>query len=177
MAVVGAPHGVRGEMRVKSFTADPLDLGAYGPLFAADGRAFDIESGRLVKEDMLVVRLVGIADRDQAKALTGTALFVDRAVLPPPDDEEFYYADLIGLAVVDAAGQAIGTLIAIHDYRAGDFLEISPAAGGPTWLLPFSKAAVPAIDLGAGRVTIDPALLLKPDPRRVDPDEPVVGAP
>lgn len=177
MAVIGAPHGVRGECRVKSFTADPLDLGAYGPLFAADGRVFTIESGRLLKDDMLVLRFAGLADRDAAQGLTGTELFVDRAVLPPAEDDEFYHADLIGMAVVDAAGAAIGTLIAIHDYRAGDFLEIRPKAGGQTWLLPFSKAAVPAIDLAGRRISIEPAQLLKPDPRRVDPDEPAEAGP
>lgn len=174
LCVIGAPHGVKGECRVKTFTADPLAIADYGPLFAADGRSFDILDGRLLKDDMLVVKIAGVNDRNAAQAITNLELFVDREALPPPDDEdEFYYADLIGLAVVDTADEAIGTLSAIHDFGAGDVLEIRPVAGGPTWLQPFTKIAVPKVDMAAKRIVIDPAFLTKPEPRSAKPaDEP-----
>lgn len=166
LAVIGAPHGVRGECRVKSFTADPLAIDDYGPLFAADGRMFEIEAGRLLKDDMLVVRFAGITDRDRARTLTGTELFVDRAMLPEPEEEEFYHSDLIGLAVVDQAGDGLGRIAAVHDFGAGDILEIRPEADGATWLLPFTRAAAPRVDIAAGRIVIDPAFLMKPEPAK-----------
>ncbi|HRE21097.1 MAG TPA: ribosome maturation factor RimM [Rhabdaerophilum sp.] len=173
MAVVGAPHGVRGEARVKSFAGDPLAIADYGTLFAADGTAFDIENGRLLKDDMLVVKFTHLATPEAVKALTGTELFVDRANLPEPDEEEFYHADLIGLDVAEAGGEPFGRILAIHDYGAGDILEIRPASGGGTWLLPFTKAAAPVIDLAARRVTIDAAFLTKPEARSPEAgDEP-----
>lgn len=174
LCVVGAPHGVRGECRVKAFTADPLAITDYGALFAGDGRVFEITSGRLLKDDMLVVKFAGLDDRNAAQTITNLELFVDREALPPPDDEdEFYYADLIGLAIVDTAGEAIGTLSAIHDFGAGDVLEIRPVAGGPTWLQPFTKIAVPKVDMAANCIVIDTAFLTKPEPRSAKPaDEP-----
>jgi len=173
LCVIGAPHGVRGEARVKAFTADPLAIGDYGPLYAADGRVFEIADGRFVKDDMLVVRLVGITDRDEVAKLTHTELFVDRAMLPPPDDEEeFYHADLIGLPVVDLSGEALGTIHAVHDFGAGDMLEIRPLAGGGTWLQPFTKVAVPKVEIAEKRVSIDPEFLQKPEPPRAEPGAP-----
>lgn len=169
LGVIGAPHGVRGECRVKSFTADPLALGDYGPLFTEDGRVFEIDDGRHVKDDMLVVKFAGMNDRDQVKALTNQLLFVDRARLPPPDDEdEFYHADLIGLPVFDGAGTLLGTVQALHDFGAGDLLEIYPMAGGGTWLQPFTRIAVPVVDVPARRLVIDPAFLAKPERRPAD---------
>ena len=164
LCVIGAPHGVRGECRLKSFTADPLAVADYGPLFAADGTIFEIETGRLLKDDMLVVRFRGQSDRDVIAKLTNTELFVDRAELPEPDEDEFYHADLIGMDVVGLDGQAIGVLLAVHDFGAGDVLEIRPVLGHGTWLQPFSKAAVPKVELAARRIVIDPALLAKPEP-------------
>ena len=174
LCVIGAPHGVRGECRVKTYTADPLSITDYGPLFAADGRVFDIVSGRLLKDDMLVVKFEGMNDRDGVAAITNLELFVDREALPDTDDEdEFYYADLIGLDVVDGAGDAVGTLLAIHDFGAGDVLEIRPVEGGATWLQPFTKLAVPTINTGAKHIVIDAAFLTKPEPRSAKPaDEP-----
>ena len=175
LCVVGAPHGVRGECRVKAYTADPLAIADYGTLFAADGRAFDIEAGRLLKDDMLVVHFAGMSDRDIVARLTGTELFVDRANLPETEEEdEFYHADLIGLAVVDAGGVAHGTVHMLQNYGAGDILEIRPVDGGPTWLLPFTKAAAPKVDLAARCVVIDPAFLAKPETAKAKPaDEPM----
>lgn len=172
LCVIGAPHGVRGECRVKSFTADPMAIADYGPLFSEDGRVFEIDDGRFLKDDMLVVRFAGIADREVVKKLTGTELFVDRNNLPDIDDaDEFYHADLIGIAVSDFSGAAIGQIAAVHDFGAGDILEIRPAAGGPTWLLPFTRAAMPRLDVAMRVAVIDPAFLAKPEPPRARPDD------
>ena len=166
LAVVGAPHGVRGECRVKAYTADPMAIADYGPLFGEDGRMFEIEQGRFLKDDMLVVKFAGADDRDQIKALTGTLLYVDRANLPQPDEEdEFYHADLIGLSVFDQAGTLIGKVQALHDFGAGDLMEISPVSGGGTWLQPFTKIATPLVDVPGRRIVIDPAYLAKPERR------------
>lgn len=171
LCVVGAPHGVRGECRVKSFTGDPMAIADYGTLFAADGRAFEIDDGRFLKDDMLVVKFAGMTDRDEVAKLTGTELFVDRANLPEAEEEdEFYHADLIGLDAVDAEGAHIGIIHSIQNFGAGDIIEIRPAGGGPTWLLPFTKAAVPRVDIIGRRLVIDPAHLAKPEPHQERPD-------
>jgi 16S rRNA processing protein RimM len=152
---IGAPHGIRGEMRVKSFTDDPLALGAYGPLQAADGRQFTVKSARPANK-MLVVRFAEVADRNAAEALTGVELFVPRSVLPAiSDDDEYYFADLIGLAVVDTDDRPVGTVAAIPDFGAGTLLEIAPQSGD-TLFVPFTKAAVPVVDIAGGRIVIDP---------------------
>lgn len=154
MAVIGAPHGVKGEVRVKSFTADPLAVADYGPLFAADGRSFEVEAIR-PQGAVVVARLKGIVDRTAAEALTGTELFVDRAALPPAvEEEEFYHADLIGLAVRDDGGTIIGEVTGIQNYGGGDILEIG-LAGRPGVLIPFTAAAVPQVDVAAGFIRID----------------------
>lgn len=156
VGIAGAPHGVKGEVRVKSFTEDPLDLGAYGPLETEDGRRLEIESVRLGKE-VVVVRLAGVRDRDAADALKGMRLYVPREKLPAPDDaDEFYHADLIGLAVVARDGSPLGRIVAVPDFGAGPLLEIAPESGGATVLLPFVKAHVPEIDLAGGKVIADP---------------------
>jgi 16S rRNA processing protein RimM len=178
LGVIGAPHGVRGEARVKSFTAEPLGLCDFSPLFLEDGRVMEVAGGRLLKDDMLVLRFKGIADRDAIAALTNRQLVVDRAHLPATaDEDEFYHADLIGLAARNATGANFGTIIAIHDFGAGDVLEIRPSGGGATWLLPFTKAAVPRIDLGARAAIIDPALLQKPEPPRDPARKPAPARP
>ncbi|WP_460449822.1 ribosome maturation factor RimM [Alsobacter sp. SYSU BS001988] len=158
MGVLGAPHGVRGEMRLKSFTEDPLAIADYAPLTDEAGkRSFRILSARSVKDDMLVVRLDGVADRDQAAALTNTRLFAPRNQLPPVEDEdEFYHADLIGLAVVAENGEALGTVLAVLDFGAGEILEIQPASGGRPFMLPFTREAAPVVDLKAGRIVARP---------------------
>jgi len=162
--VIGAPHGVRGEARVKSFTADPLALGDYGALFLSDGRVLELAGGRALKDDMLVVRFKGIADRDAIKALTGQNLIIDRANLPETEDEdEFYHADLIGLRVEDQAGDVVGAVVEVHNHGAGDLLVIAPKKGGGTLLLPFTKLAAPVLDFAGGRIVIDPAYLARPE--------------
>lgn len=155
MAVIGAAHGIKGELRVKSFTGDPLALADYGPLYDEAGRAFAIRDIRLQK-DIAVVRFKGVDDRSAAEALTGTALFVDRDRLPDDlDDEEFYQTDLIGLDAVDLDDAPIGKVLAVQNFGGGDILEIA-RGGRSTVLVPFTKAAVPGIDISAGKVRIDP---------------------
>jgi 16S rRNA processing protein RimM len=154
MAVIGAAHGIKGELRVKTFTGDPLALGGYGPLFAKDGRRFELIDIR-PQGTVVVARFKGIGDRSAAEALTGTELFVDRAALAVElDDEEFYHADLVGLSVVDEQEAQIGKVAAVHNFGAGDILEIDgPGLKGV--LVPFTKAAVPTVDLAARTIRID----------------------
>lgn len=156
MAVIGAPHGVRGEVRVKTFTSDPVALGDYGPLHAADGRTFTIADIRPAKT-VVVVRFREIATREAAEAANGTALFVDRSALPDDlDEEEFYHADLIGLAVRDETGERLGTVTAVHDFGAGDIVEVALAGRG-TVMIPFTAAAVPTVSVAGGHVIVDRA--------------------
>lgn len=155
MAVIGAAHGIKGEVRVKSFTGDPLALDDYGPLYDEAGRAFTILDIRMQK-DMAVVRFKGVGDRSAAEALTGTALYVDRDMLPDDlEDEEFYHADLIGLQAVDLEDAPIGKVLAVQNFGGGDILEIA-RGGKSTILVPFTKAAVPEVDTRAGKVRVDP---------------------
>lgn len=155
MAVIGAAHGIKGELRVKTFTADPLALGDYGPLYAKDGRAFEIATIRAAK-DVVVVRFKTVADRNAAEALTGTDLFVDRSMLPAADDDEFYHADLAGLAVKDTEGAVLGKVVAVQNFGGGDILEVI-LGGRKGVLIPFSKAAVPEVSIAGGFIIIDPA--------------------
>jgi 16S rRNA processing protein RimM len=154
LAVIGAAHGIKGELRVKSFTGDPAALGDYGPLYAKDGRAFEIEDIRPAGE-VIVVRFKGVRDRTSAERLTGTELFVDRSALPPEEEDEFYHADLVGLAVRDETGAEAGRVTAVQDFGGGDLLEIT-FRGKKGLLIPFSQTAVPEVDVGSGYVKIDP---------------------
>jgi 16S rRNA processing protein RimM len=162
LGIFGAPHGVRGELRVKSYTQDPKAIGAYGDLTDRAGIAkFRLTALRLVKDDMLVVRLAGAATREAAQELNGVALFARRSQLPPPSDDEFYHDDLVGLEAVTREGAALGFVVAIRNFGAGDILEIAPASGGETLLLPFTKTVAVAIDFDARRIVIAP-------PREID---------
>ena len=155
VGVFGAPHGVRGELRLKSHTGDPLAIGDYGPLSDDAGRRFELTALRPVKDDILVVRVKGVADRAAAAALTHVKLFVDRAALPQADEEEFYHADLIGLRAETQDGAPVGTVVAVHNHGAGDILEIAPEAGD-TLLLPFTRAVAPVVDVRGGRIVVAP---------------------
>ncbi len=170
LATIGAPHGVKGEVRVKSFAADPTALGAYGPLLAKDGRAFEIERLRPLKGDMLVVKFRGIDERTAAEKLNRLTLYIERSALPEPADGEFYHADLIGLAVFDASGAQLGTVIAVENFGAGDILEIAPERG-PTLLVPFTKSAVPDIDIAAGRLVVAPPAEIEARPEENEGEE------
>lgn len=154
-AIAGA-HGVRGEVRLKSFCAEPSAIADYGPLSSPDGnRRFSLTLLRPV-EGGFVARLAGVDSREAAEALRGTPLYAPRAALVALPDDEFYHADLIGLAVEDAAGAALGRVKAVHNHGAGDFLEIQPAGTGSVLLLPFTRTIVPVVDLAAGRIVVDP---------------------
>jgi 16S rRNA processing protein RimM len=153
---IGAAHGVRGEVRLRSFTSDPAAIADYGPLETEDGRVFEIETLRPAK-DHFVVRLSGIRDRDAASALANTKLYVPRERLPETaEPDEFYHADLVGLAVIDRAGTKLGTVVAIHNFGAGDLIEVRADTGGNTELVPFDTTHVPAVDIAAGKIVVDP---------------------
>ena len=153
---IGAAHGVRGEVRLRSFTADPAAIADYGPLETEDGRVLEIEALRPAK-DHFVARLSGIRDRDAASALTNTKLYVPRERLPRTQDpDEFYHADLIGLAAVDLAGKTLGTVVAIHNFGAGDLIEVRPQTGGSTALVPFDLTHVPEVDIASGKIVVHP---------------------
>ena len=152
---LGAAHGIRGEIRLKAFTEHPAAVADYGPLEAGDGRVFVIEALRSAGADMLVVRLAGVRDRNAAEALNGTELSVRRERLPAPDEDDFYHADLIGLAAVSPDGAALGTVTAVYNHGAGDILEIALPEGEPL-LVPFTRETVPTIDLAARRLVVSP---------------------
>jgi 16S rRNA processing protein RimM len=148
----GAAHGVRGEIRLHSFTAEPAAIANYGPLQSEDGRVFEIEAMRPAK-DHFVARIAGVADRNAAERLKNVKLYVPRERLPEPDEpDEFYHADLIGLDVIDRDGQKLGTVVAIHNFGAGDLVEMNPEGGGKTQLLPFDEVHVPIVDIAAGKI-------------------------
>ena len=157
MGTIGAAQGLRGEVRVKSYTIDPVAIGDYGHLHAEDGRAFEVLEVREAKNSMVVVRFRGVNDRNAAEALNGLDLYVERDNLPDEelDDDEFFYADLEGLEAVDESGRSRGTVTGIFDFGAGDLLELKGPGKRPV-LIPFSEAAVLEIDLEAGRLLIDP---------------------
>ena len=164
VARIGAAHGVRGAVRLWTFTEDPLAVKDYGPLMTKDGaRQFEVTHLREAK-DQLVVTLKGVATRDDAERLNGLELYVPRDRLPDTDDGEYYHTDLIGLAAVTTAEQPLGKVIAIHNFGAGDIIEIAPPQGA-TMLLPFTNAVVPTVDLDGGRVVIDL-------PQEIDGDDP-----
>jgi 16S rRNA processing protein RimM len=153
MGVVGRPHGVRGLLHVHSYTADPADLPEYGPFHDERGRVWTLRwlrEGIAELSELVNGRAVPVQDRDAAGLLVNLRLFADRERLPPADEEEFYLADLVGLEAVGADGAALGRVQAVHDYGAGASLEIGAL------IVPFTRAAVPEIDLAAGRVTIVP---------------------
>jgi 16S rRNA processing protein RimM len=151
---IGAPHGVRGEVRLRSFTSDPQAIAEYGPLETEDGRVVEIASLRAAK-DHFVATLTGIRDRGAAERLVNVRLYVPRERLPELDAaDEFYHADLVGLSVFDLAGQKLGTVVAIHNFGAGDLLEVKFDAEGKTELIAFDETNVPTVDVSAGRIVI-----------------------
>jgi 16S rRNA processing protein RimM len=163
VAVFGAPHGVRGEIRVKALTEDPASVGDYGPVEAEDGRTFDLDVIRVLKDDMAVVRVAGVEDRDAAAALTHLKLFVPRDRLPAPEEDEFYASDLVGMSVVNRTGETLGTVRGVADFGAGDLLDVERPGGGSV-LLPFSKAFVPEVDMAARRLVAEPPAGLFDEP-------------
>jgi 16S rRNA processing protein RimM len=154
IARIGAAHGVRGAVKLWTFTEDPFAVKAYGPLLTKDGaRSFEVATAREAKGH-LVATLKGIATREEAERLNGIELYIAREKLPATDENEYYHADLIGLDAVNAADEPIGRVLAIHNFGAGDIIEIAPPQGA-TLLLPFTNAVVPTVDLANGRVVIE----------------------
>jgi 16S rRNA processing protein RimM len=153
---IGAPHGVRGEVKLWPFTADPLAVARYGELATADGtRTFEVEALRPAR-DHVVARLKGVRDRAAAEALRNLELFVPRDRLPAIEAaDEFYHADLVGLAAIGRDGAAVGTIVAVHNFGAGDLLELRPHNSDQTILLPFTAQTVPEIDIKAGTIVLD----------------------
>ncbi len=166
MGVVGRPHGVRGLVRVHSYTADPADLAGYGPLLDDSGRAWTLAWRGDGVAALLDAEGRALGDRSAAERLTNTRLYVERGRLPPPDPDEFYLADLVGMAALDRSGRPLGRVAVVHDYGAGTSLEIEREGMAPL-LLPFTQACVPDIDLAAGTlVVVPPDEVLVPDEAR-----------
>jgi 16S rRNA processing protein RimM len=164
IARIGAAHGVRGAVKLWTFAEDPLAVKAYGPLVTKDGtRQFEVTHAREAKGH-LVATLKGVMTREEAERLNGIELYIARDKLPATSEDEYYHADLIGLAAVTPADEPLGRVIAIHNFGAGDIIEIAPPRGA-TMLLPFTNAVVPSVDLAGGRVVIDL-------PKEIDGDDP-----
>lgn len=169
MGKIGAAHGIKGEVRITTFTGDPEAIASYGPLDTdRPGLTVTIETARLSK-NVLVARLKGVRDRNEAEKLNGVSLFIDRDRLPEPDDEDdFYHADLIGLDARLDTGVSIGAVSALLNYGAGDLIEVADPRSGDTFLYPFTKAVVPTIDISGGFLVIAPPL--DADPGEEEPD-------
>ena len=164
VARIGAAHGVRGAVKLWTFTQDPFAVKAYGPLTTKDGaRQFEVTQAREAK-DHLVATLKGVTTREEAERLNGLELYVARETLPATDEDEYYHADLIGLAAMTTADAPLGRVVAIHNFGAGDIIEIAPPHGA-TILLPFTNAVVPTVDVAGGRVVIEL-------PAEIDGDDP-----
>ena len=161
----GAPHGVGGEVRLTSFTGVPGAIAAYKPLFDESGtRRFSILSLRPIKHDKFVAKIAGVDDRASAGTLTNAELFVPRASLPEVEGEEFYLADLIGLAAMNEAGEAFGSVVNVLNFGGGDILEIACPDSSETLLLPFRKEIFPRVDIEAGHLTVVPPAGIKAKP-------------
>ncbi len=153
MGIVGRPHGVRGLVRVHSYAAAPADLDSYAPLLDSKGRTWSLTWRSEGVAELRDAAGQPLADRTAAESLVNLQLFVERSRLPPPEPDEFYITDLVGLAAHDPDGVPIGRIQAVHDYGAGTFLDIA-RDGAANLLIPFSLAAVPQVDLAASKVTI-----------------------
>ena len=163
VGAIGGAFGVHGEVRLKSFTSEPEAIAEYAPVFAEDGsRAFDVVLTGRVKNG-LSARMSGIVTKEDADALKGTNLFVPRDRLPSLPDDEFYHADLVGLAVYDTGGALLGEVRSVQTHGASDLLEIDGPGLKTTALLPFTRTAVPTVDLVAGKIIADPPEGLLPD--------------
>ena len=157
IGVVVAAHGIKGALRIKAFTADPADLTAYGPLTGDAGQKWQLKSASVDAKGVVTAKIDGVEDRNQAEALKGAKLYIERGALPEADEDEFYIADLIGLPAENPAGEPLGTIKAVFNFGAGDVVEVSGEQG--EILVPFTLKAVPVVDVKAGRVVIDPPVL------------------
>jgi 16S rRNA processing protein RimM len=155
MGRISGAHGLKGEVKIATFTARPEDIAAYGSLYNSDGtRRFEIAAVKPLKGATVIARLKGVNDRTAAEALRGVELYVEREALPPAEEEEYYHSDLIGLAAIGLEGEPLGEIVAVHNFGAGDLLELRLADTGKTELVPFDTAHAPAVDLKAGIITI-----------------------
>jgi 16S rRNA processing protein RimM len=162
---IGAAHGVKGEVRLMSFTQDPKAIGAYGPLTDVRGAMqFEIAALRPLKDNLFVARLAGITTREAAEAMTNIDLYVGRDALAPTAEDEFYRADLIGLSARTAAGEHVGRVVHVLNFGGGDILEIEPEAGAESLLVPFTKTAVPFVDVAGGEIVIVPPAEIEANP-------------
>ena len=166
--IIGA-SGVHGEVKIKPYTGAPEDVGAYGSVDlvaeAETGGATGVEISIVrAAKDAVIARLEGVEDRDAAEALKGHELYVDRALLPGEEEDEFYHADLIGLTALDLGGATLGTVLAVYDFGAGEMLEVSLAAGGVA-MLPFTLEAVPQVLISEGHIVVDPPEGVLPEPK------------
>ena len=164
IGAIAGVRGLKGEVRIKSFTADPDDIAAYGPVSTEDGeRTYRINVTARAK-GLIIARLDGIDDRDAAEALKGTRLYVPKSVLPKPGDGDYYHADLIGLKAETEDGDALGTVKAVHNFGAGDIIEIADESGQgkEDLMVPFTLGLVPEVDLTEGRIVIAPPKVLEP---------------
>ncbi|SLN16328.1 Ribosome maturation factor RimM [Roseivivax jejudonensis] len=158
VGAIGGAFGVHGEVRLKSFTADPEAIADYAPLTSEDGgRSFDVQIVRPIGQGF-AARLSGVRSKEDADALKGARLFAPRERLPQLPDDEFYHADLIGLDVLDTGGARLGRVRAVQNHGASDLLEVQVPGSSATVLLPFTREAVPTVDLTAGRIIADPPL-------------------
>ncbi|WP_298726310.1 ribosome maturation factor RimM [uncultured Ferrovibrio sp.] len=169
--VIGA-QGIRGEVRVKTFTAEPEAIGDYGPLQDASGqRRFKLTVRRVSKGDVVIASIEGVTDRNAAEALKGTELHVERTALPQAEPGEYYHADLIGLQAITVTGRVLGQVVAVHNFGAGDMLEVR-TEGGRSAMVPFTDDAVPEVDIAGGKLLVEPAFWLgdesKGDGRKED---------
>ena len=163
VGTIAGAHGLRGQVRIRSFTAAPADVAAYGPLTdEGGGRRFELVVTGAAK-DGVIARIEGIADRTAAEALRGVRLYVPRSALPSPAADEYYRADLIGLRAELTDGSTYGQVVDVQNYGAGDLLEIQFPIGG-TELLLFSDSAVPVVDLAAGRIVVVPPAVIEARP-------------
>jgi len=172
VGVIGAAQGLRGEVRVKPYTADPMAIGAFEVLFSADGQRFEVLSIRPART-VVILRFRGVNDRMAADVLKGIELFIDRSMLPDDDleEDEYFHADLQGLEVVDAAGRSWGVVSAVFDFGGGDLLEIKTPGRRPA-VIPFTLAAVLEVDIVNGRILVDPSAAgLIDDGSTPEPDE------
>ena len=161
IGVVAGVHGVRGALRIKAFTADPADLTSYGALTTEAGQTWRLKGASVDGKGVVTAKIDGVDDRNQAEALKGTKLYIERGALPEADEDEFYIADLIGLPAVSPTGEPLGTIKAVYNFGAGDVVEVSGEQG--EILVPFTLKAVPVVDVKAGRVVIDPPVMTEGD--------------
>lgn len=157
LGVISGVHGIKGEVKIKSFTQDPADIADFGSLEDEQGaRTFEVTSARAVKGNIVVAKLKGVSGRNQAEALKGTKLFIAKDLLPDADEGEWYYADLVGLKAVGEDGSTFGHIVTVQNFGAGDLLEIELADSKKTVFLRFTQETVPEVDIKGGKIIVAP---------------------